>query len=155
MWIKCRKMKVLSRIFAKHWILALIAHIHIHHHYSLPRHHLILQYCVIVQDGTLDHHPFLPVKYGGFLLPDVVARNISSLIPAVLHPPPVLAVVDQDQPLVPPHVQLLDQSAVSILQWPIREQYHLVTLRRVVVLGEHELGVLAGTHFDVTFRSKF
>ena len=76
----------------------------------------------------------LPVKYGGFLLPDVVARNISSLIPAVLHPPPVLAVVDQDQPLVPPHVQLL------------------VALGGVVILGEHELGILPGPHLSVILQ---
>ena len=66
---------------------------------------IVLYYCLILA----------PVEYRWFLLPDVVGGHVAGLHAAVLHPPPVLAVVDQDQPLVPPHVELLDQSALSIL----------------------------------------
>ena len=71
----------------------------------------------------------IPVKYRWFLLSDIVRGHVACLHAAVLDPPPVLAVVDEDESLVPPHVKLL------------------VTLGRVVILGKHKLGVLAGSHF--------
>ena len=81
---------------------------------------------VIPLPQILPVRPRSPVEDGGLLLFDVVAGHVAALLPAVHDAPPVLRVVQQQQPLLLAQTQLVR------------------ALRLVVILGRHP--ALFGAH---------
>lgn len=67
-----------------------------------------VQTCVISWVyGVLQDSVALPVKDGRLLLLDVIGGDVSSLVAVVHDTPPVLGVIEQQQPLALPQVQLM------------------------------------------------